>query len=156
MESLDTPNIFICKSNYIILAQLLHRLPSSSHPWAQSFGDHVDDPGRGLVIHRFFSRLGSSVGDGSSRWVPPKFVEIPSAYEGLDLILELDALLGVVAMAPMKSTVLSSVEALCLQRRRPSQIFFPFDLHQNLRTRSRERSIGVIPVTHQPRTSPSR
>ena len=155
MGSLNASIIFICKSNYIIWMRLLRQLPSSRRPRAQSFGNHIDDPGRRLISRRFFSRLGSSVGNGLSRQIPPKFIEISLVDESFDLILKLDALLGIVAVAPVESAVLPSIEAFCLQRRRPSQVLFPLDLHQNLRTESRKRSIGVIPGACRPWSLPS-
>ena len=83
---------------------------------------------------------------------PPEFTEIPSVDESFDLILKLDALLGIVAVALVESAVLSSVQAFCLQRRRPSWVFFPLDLHQDLRTGSGERSVGVVPEAYRPRS----
>ena len=57
---------------------------------------------------------GPPVGHRLSRQVSSKFTEIPPADESFDLVLQLDALLGVVAVASMKSTVLPTVEAFCL------------------------------------------
>ena len=109
MGSFNAPNIFICKSNYIIRAQLLRRLPSSRCSRTQLFGNHIDDPGRRLIGGRFLSRRGSSVGHRLGWRVPPKFIEIPSADEGFDLILKLDALLGIMVVAPMEPIVLSLI-----------------------------------------------
>ena len=155
MGSLDSPSILICEDDYIILTWPLRRLPFSSHSLIQSSGDHIDDSSSRLVIHRLFSRLGSLVIKESSRWVPSVLSEIASSDEVFYFILELDALLGGMTASLMEPTVPSSIEAFCLQTRRSSQIFCSFDLHQDLCTRSRERSVGVILAMHRLRTSPS-
>ena len=80
--------------------------PPRRRPRAQPLGDHVDDSDRRLIVRRFISRLGSSIGNWLGRRTLPKFTEIPPVDESFDLILQLEALLGVVAVASVKSAVL--------------------------------------------------
>ena len=152
MGSLDFSSILICKDDYMILVRPLRRLYFSSRSSIQSSGDHVDDSSSRLIIHCLFNRLGLSVGKRPSRWVPSVLFERASLDEVLYLIFELDALFGGMPVTPMEPAVSSPVEAFCLQRRRPSQIFCSFNFHQDLRTKSREESVGVIPAMRRSQT----